>query len=142
VTSGDLSVRVALRQGGLTSTAPPPTLLTTTPTPPTTGVVSSQTGDMVSGISAVRLGNEAAAGLRVPPGYLIMTVSAGSHADSLGIAPGDVLIEINGSPVRLGGFVAPARPRGGQAGAAAATVMRSGERRTLRLGTPPRRRPI
>jgi S1-C subfamily serine protease len=73
---------------------------------------------------------------------LVLEVEPGSHADSLGVVPGDVMVELNDRPV---GSITQSRVLGGrflrptalQPGAQTAVVVRSRERRTLLLGVPP-----
>jgi hypothetical protein len=139
LTGGDLSVRVALEPGATARVRPTVLAL---------GWASARTGggDVSQGIQGYLVNPRLADALGAPSGVLVLDVAAGSHADSLGILPGDVLVSLNDHPVVSltqdgpfsGRFLRTATPR---PGAAAAVVVRAHVRRTLHLqaGAGPRR---
>jgi membrane-associated protease RseP (regulator of RpoE activity) len=132
LTGGDLWVRVALspsiaeaRAGGAA----------------TAGFASARaaSGVEAAGIQAVVANPRLAAALGATSGVLVLDVQPRSHADSLGIRPGDVVVSLNGSPV-LSVRATPGRARAGTSAgrstARTAVVVRARERRTLELRAP------
>jgi hypothetical protein len=136
---GDLSVRIALEPGAVVRMRP---------TPFTMGWATARTGggDVSQGIQGYLVNPRLADALGAPSGILVLDVAGGSHADSLGILPGDVLVSLNDHPVVSitqdgpfsGRYLRAATPR---PGAAAAVVVRAHVRRTLHfpVGSGPRR---
>jgi len=148
LTGGDLSVRIALEPGS-SWRVHPATLATGW------GTVRSSAGDVSHGIQGYLVNPRLGEALGASSGVLVLDVAGGSHADSLGIVPGDVLVSLNDHPVVsitpdgpfAGRLLRAATPR---PGAASAVVVRAHVRRTLQLqgghgprrstATPPRRR--
>ncbi|MEK7667240.1 MAG: PDZ domain-containing protein [Gemmatimonadota bacterium] len=137
LTGGDLMVRIALEGGRFTVTRGG------TAIPVGAGTVRSSGGDVTYGITGYLVNPRLGEALGTRAGILALDVAAGSHADSLGIVPGDVVVELNDRAVVA---ITPAQPFGGrilrgvtppQPGALSAVVVRGGERRTLRLATAP-----
>lgn len=136
LTGGDLTVRVAVEPGRVTfgrgSSAGAIG----------SGVVRTSGSDVAYGITGYLVNARLGAALGAPSGVLVLEVEPGSHADSLGVVPGDVLVELNDRPV---GSITQSRVFGGrflrpatlQPGAQTAVVVRSRERRALLLGAPP-----
>jgi len=135
LTGGDLWVRVAL--------APPSVVGRARSTVPA-GFTSarSASGDETAGIQGVVANPRLAAALGATSGVLVLDVQPRSHADSLGIRPGDVLVSLNGNPVvsvatqrttlkRLREAPTAARPS-----TQSAVVVRARVRRTLEFGAP------
>ncbi|MGD0485434.1 MAG: PDZ domain-containing protein [Gemmatimonadales bacterium] len=140
LTGGDLSVRVALEPGAVVRVRPAPF---------TVGWATARTGagDVSQGIQGYLVNPRLADALGAQSGVLVLDVASGSHADSLGILPGDVLVSLNDHPVVSitqdgpfsGRYLRTATPR---PGAATAVVVRAHVHRTLELrgGRGPRRR--
>jgi S1-C subfamily serine protease len=136
LTGGDLTVRIAVEPGRVTFSRGSGTGLVGS------GVVRTSGSDVAYGVTGYLVGTRLGAALGATSGVLVLEVETGSHADSLGVVPGDVLVELNDRPVasitqsRLfgGRFLRPATL---QPGAQTAVVVRSRERRTLVLGAPP-----
>jgi hypothetical protein len=142
LTGGDLSVRVARS---------PRWVVGRTLGGAVTGftAVRSAAGDETAGIQGVVANPRLASALGAPSGVLVLDVLPRSHADSLGIRPGDVLVSLNGNPVvsLATGAEAPKRLRDGASlrpKARSAVVVRARERRPLEIATsraaPPRPR--
>jgi predicted metalloprotease with PDZ domain len=126
LTGGDLWVRVALSPPGrVDATA-------------TAGfkAARSATGEEIAGIQGLVANPRLAAALGATSGVLVLDVQPRSHADSLGIRPGDVLVSLNGSPVASFATKRLRSPAGTRPGAQTAVVVRARERRTLTLGAP------
>jgi len=136
LTGGDLTVRVAVEPGRVTFSRGSSTGAIGS------GVVRTSGSDVAYGITGYLVNARLGAALGAPSGVLVLEVEPGSHADSLGVVPGDVLVELNDRPV---GSITQSRVFGGrllrpatlQPGAQTAVVVRSRERRTLLLGAPP-----
>lgn len=140
VSAGDLSVRVALRPTGRGFA-----YSYTTVAPAASGTVTTAEGDVVYGATAYPINANLGRTFGVTSGMLVLDVAPRSHADTLGIEAGDVLLDVNGhafqqastapTPAsrRPGAAVVRTTPRAGPPGAQNATVMRAGERLTLRL---------
>ena len=136
LTGGDLTVRVAVERGRVT-----PSRSSSAGTI-TSGVVRTSGSDVAYGITGYLVNARLGAALGARSGVLVLEVEPGSHADSLGVVPGDVMVELNDRPV---GSITQSRVLGGrflrptalQPGAQTAVVVRSRERRTLLLGVPP-----
>lgn len=137
LTGGDLTVRIALEGARFTiGRAGPSSGLGG-------GVVRASSGDVTYGITGYLVNPRLGEALGARSGVLTLDVAPDSHADSLGIVPGDVVVELNDRAVVA---ITPAQPFGGrlfrgavppQPGALSAVVVRGGERHTLRLATPP-----
>jgi membrane-associated protease RseP (regulator of RpoE activity) len=134
LTGGDMWVRVALAPPGAVGPARSTVIAGFTS-------ARSASGDEAAGIQGVVANPRLAAALGATSGVLVLDVQPRSHADSLGIRPGDVLVSLNGNSVvsiatertalkRLRASTT-ARP-----GARSAVVVRARERRTLELGAP------
>lgn len=139
VSAGDLSVRVALRPRGR---APGYSYAYTSGAPITAGSAFTREGDFVYGVTAYPINAGLGRTFGATSGLLVLDVVPRSHADSLGIEAGDVLLEANGHSLgqTVAGRTAASRrgtPRASPPGALNVTVMRAGERRTLRVQTPP-----
>jgi len=105
------------------------------------GVVRTGGSDVAYGVTGYLINPRLGAALGATSGVLVLEVEPGSHADSLGVVPGDVLVELNDRRVAsitqsrvFGGRLL--RPATLQPGAQAAMVVRSRERRTLVLAAP------
>jgi len=136
LTGGDLTVRVAVEPGRVTFSRGSSTGAVGS------GVVRTSGSDVAYGVTGYLVNPRLGAALGATSGVLVLEVEPGSHADSLGVVPGDVLVELNDRPVAsitqsrvFGGRLL--RPATLQPGAQTAMVVRSRERRTLVLGTPP-----
>jgi hypothetical protein len=139
LTGGDLLVRIALEPGGGVRVRPAALSLGW-------ATARSGGGDVSQGIQGYLVNPRLADALGAPSGVLVLDVAEGSHADSLGILPGDVLVSLNDHPVVSitqdgafsGRYLRSAAPR---PGAATAVVVRAHVRRTLRFpaGFGPRR---
>lgn len=139
VSAGDLSVRVALRPRGR---APGYSYAYPSGAPITAGSAFTREGDFVYGVTAYPINAGLGRTFGATSGLLVLDVVPRSHADSLGIEAGDVLLEANGHSLgqSVAGLTAASRrgtPRASPPGALSVTVMRAGERRTLRVQTPP-----
>jgi len=146
VTGGDLQVRIA-RERGL---SPSGYLVLGGTAGLLTGTVRTSRGDVAYGLTAYPMNPRLGEALDATSGVLVLDVREASHADSLGIRPGDVLMELNGNPVDPGVRSSvtvtgrrltrlPTDPPGAQT----AVVLREGEELTLRTSpeaaTPPPR---
>jgi len=120
LSGGDLTVRIALEgergwRGVSTSGS----------------TIRTSSGDVAYGITGYLVNPRLGQALGVRGGVLVLSVEPASHADSLGIEPGDVVVELNDQPAVA---ILPSRSTGrGQAGAATAVVVRDRERRALSL---------
>jgi len=130
LTGGDLTVRVAVEPGRVTFGR------ASSAGAIGSGVVRTSGSDVAYGITGYLVNARLGAALGAPSGVLVLEVEPGSHADSLGVVPGDVLVELNDRPVRsitqsrvFGGRLL--RPATLQPGAQTAVVVRSRERRKL-----------
>lgn len=133
---GDLnvSIRVVEPSAPLTFSRATPSTSTVTG-----GIVRSNGGDVTYGVTGYLANPRLAAALGATAGVLVLDVETGSHADSLGVQPGDVLTELNGRRVVS---ITPSRmlsarllrPTTMQPGAQTAVVVRARERLDLRLG--------
>jgi len=132
LTGGDLWVRVALAPPGAVGPARSTVIAGFTS-------ARSASGDEAAGIQGIVANPRLAAALGATSGVLVLDVQPRSHADSLGIRPGDVLVSLNGNPVvsvatertalkRLRGATT-ARPS-----TQSAVVVRARARRTLEFG--------
>lgn len=136
LTGGDLTVRVAVEPGRVTFSRGSGAGSIGS------GVVRTSGSDVAYGITGYLVNSRLGTALGAPSGVLVLEVEPGSHADSLGVVPGDVVVELNDRPV---GSITQSRVFGGrflrpatlQPGAQTAVVVRSRERRTLLLGAPP-----
>jgi hypothetical protein len=136
LTGGDLTVRVAVEAGRVTFSRG------SSAGAIGSGVVRTSGSDVAYGVTGYLVNRRLGAALGATSGVLVLEVEPGSHADSLGVVPGDVLVELNDRPVASitqsrvfgGRFLRPATL---QPGAQTAMVVRSRERRTLLLGAPP-----
>ena len=136
LTGGDLTVRIAVEPGRVTLSRGSSALAVGS------GVVRTNGSDVAYGVTGYLVNPRLGAALGATSGVLVLEVEPGSHADSLGVVPGDVLVELNDRRVAsitqsrvFGGRLL--RPATLQPGAQTAVVVRSRERRTLALGTPP-----
>ena len=136
LTGGDLTVRIAVEPGRVTFSRGSSALAVGS------GVVRTNGSDVAYGVTGYLVNPRLGAALGATSGVLVLEVEPGSHADSLGVVPGDVLVELNDRPVASitqsrvfgGRFLRPATL---QPGAQTATVVRSRARRSRALGTPP-----
>jgi hypothetical protein len=131
LTGGDLSVRVARSPSHAVARS--------------AGVVTagfaaarSASGDEAAGIQGVVASPRLAEALGASSGVLVLDVQPRSHAESLGVRPGDVIVTLNGSPAVAvaAGRTALKRLRtagGATTTARSAVVVRARERRALAL---------
>jgi predicted metalloprotease with PDZ domain len=101
----------------------------------------SASGDETAGIQGVVANPRLAAALGATSGVLVLDVQPRSHADSLGIRPGDVLVSLNGNPVVSVATERTALKRLRAATTArpttlSAVIVRARVRRTLEFGAP------
>lgn len=137
---GDLSVRIVLDQRGGAARRP-------ASVSPGWSVARSNRGDIARGLQGYLLNPRLGRSLGATSGILVLDVADGSHADSLGILPGDVLVLLNDHPVMS--LTSEESPGGGrtlrrgtpQPGAQSAVVVRARARRHLVLGQPARAAP-
>jgi|GEM_PF-7005537 len=129
LTGGDLSVRIALEPGS-------PWRVRPAALSAGWGTARTSGGDVSQGIQGYLVNPRLGDALGAPSGVLVLDVARGSHADSLGILPGDVLVSLNDRPVVS---ITPDGPFAGRMlrsisprpGAATAVVVRAHVRRTL-----------
>ena len=139
LTGGDLSVRVALSA---------PVVVGRAAAGVSAGFATarSASGDESAGIQGVVANPRLAVALGAVSGVLVLDVLQSSHADSLGIRPGDVLVSLDGHPVVSieSARETPKRLRAAttaRSTARSAVVVRARERRTLTLAEPAASRP-
>jgi S1-C subfamily serine protease len=137
---GDLSVRIALdRRGNAVVRAPSVS--------PGWSMARSDRGDITRGLLGYLVNPRLGRTLGATAGVLVLDVADGSHADSLGILPGDVLVLLNDHAVVS--LTSEESPGGGrtlrrgtpQPGAQSAVVIRGRVRRHLFLARPARPAP-
>ena len=127
LSGGDLTVRIAVERGGSATS-----VAAATGTALRTGA-----GDAAYGVTGYLVNARLAEALGVRGGVLALSVEPGSHADSLGIIPGDVVVELNDRPVAA---ITSGRVAGrSQPGALTAVVVRARERQTLVMPATPAR---
>ena len=134
LTGGDLSVRITFAPGEALRLRP-----STSPTSWSTA--HSSAGGVVGGLQGYLVNPRLARALGVSEGVLVLDVRTGSHADSLGILPGDVLVSLDDHPVRAltPDALLAGRPRAAPASrAGTVVVVRQRVRHTLRLLAAPR----
>jgi S1-C subfamily serine protease len=136
LTGGDLSVRIALEPSRVARAR-------VLAAPAGWSTARSSAGDVARGLQGYLVNPRLGRALGAPYGVLVLDVESGSHADSLGILPGDVLVSLNEHPVRAltsDALLASRLPRqpARQAGALSGVVVRNHVRRELRLSTAPR----
>jgi hypothetical protein len=135
LTGGDLSVRIALEPGRVARGR-------VLAAPAGWSSARSSAGDVARGIQGYLVNPRLGRAFGAPYGVLVLDVESGSHADSLGILAGDVLVTLNEHPVRA--LTSDAlltnrllRQPAQQPGAQSAVVVRNHVRRELRLSTAP-----
>jgi len=140
VTGGDLQVRIALERGAYTTG----TMMLGGSSGLLSGYVRTSRGDVAYGLTAFPVNSRLGEALGATTGVLVLDVRQNSHADSLGIEPGDVLLELNGNEVDPSARTSVAisgrrllRLPSDPPGARSALVLRDGDERTLRIGSRP-----